>query len=111
MPEHRCSHALALLCPQSRLQLPGIPPAPWGAGTGWPRPLDVVGTWGWGKPRAVLSALAPEGGSAAPLPLSTTFLSLRRPKSDLAPASDKYQSQIQGHHRESDVLHQVAKDT
>lgn len=37
-------------------------------------------------------------------------LSLHRPKSDLTAASDKYQSQIQGHHQEGDLLHQVAKD-
>lgn len=63
---------------------------------------------------AVLSAAVPEVRSAASLSLPQRNLSLpflHRPKSDLTPASDKYQSQIQGHHWESDLLHQVAKDT
>lgn len=51
-------------------------------------------------------------GQAQTLSLSAQrlSLSLHRPKSDLTAASDKYQSQIQGHHQEGDLLHQVAKD-
>lgn len=65
----------------------------------------------WGDLPCYGTVVILSSSSASPLSeLSCLSSSARRPKPHITSASDKHQSQIQGHHWESDVPHKVDKE-